>query len=473
MAKKRTQQTVTPISQESLQQNADATAEIAAAQSEQEPAMVDTGDGLEVTEVSSIPALNSGIPTNGGHQEIVIEIDPDNVLIDPNLRALRAWNGHSRQELALPELARTIYEEGQKEPARAYESDEGYVLYDGHRRREAVQIIREEWDGTFQLKLLVDNDLTPARALRAAMLADSQHEKFTPMELGRNIAFLRKQFNWGDKGGTAQVADFLGVSPATVTQMERLAAAPVEVQQKVESGELTPTAALDLISVTSKIDDEEMVEKQKAVVERAAEIAQRQQEKREAEQPQKKRTPVTKEQAAIAKRVKEAAYADRAMRQELSHSDATPGSHNGHTEDVDADESPVTDVDQEPAPTPAKKARVEGKHIRQAAKQVLGDKGKIKAPKMSEAIELIEQWAGPAYPEVMMKFAGTFADWGRGKKSDKVLEAAWDDIADALAGKKPKKVVKATVLNNKPVVTKKAPPKAPPKKVTKPTTKKK
>lgn len=402
------------------------------------------------------PVANGFIPT----QQIVLEVDPDNILIDPDLRALRAWNGRSRQELALPELARTMYEMGQKEPARVFETDEGYVLYDGHRRREAVQIIREEWDATWTLRILVDSDLTKADALRSAMLADSQHEKFTPMELGRNIAFLRKQFNWEGGDKTAVVADFLGVSPATVTQMERLTDAADEVRMKVERGELTVSAALDLISVTSTVPEgEERTEAQEKVAAKAKEIAQRQADKKEASKPQAKRTPLTKEQQRVAENVRRAAEEDRKKRQELSHSDATPGSHtNGKTEPVPESESKPESA---PVPVPPKPAKVTGTHVRQAARQVLGDKAKVKAPKMSEAIELIEQWAGPAYPDVMAKFAGTFADWGHGKKSDKLLEAAWDDIADELAKvPKSKSTAKTTTKT------------APAKKVAKPAAKK-
>ena len=420
----------------------------------------ETPAALRLTSEES-PGANGFTPT----QQIVLEVDPDNILIDPDLRALRAWNGRSRQELALPELARTMYEMGQKEPARVFETDEGYVLYDGHRRREAVQIIREEWDATWTLRILVDNDLTKADALRSAMLADSQHEKFTPMELGRNIAFLRKQFNWEGGDKTAVVADFLGVSPATVTQMERLTDAADEVRMKVERGELTVSAALDLISVTSTVPEDERTEAQEKVAAKAKEIAERQAKKKEESKPTPKRTPLTKEQQRVAENVRRAAEEDRKKREALTHTDATPGSL--HAGEHAADTSiAATDTVPPERKTPAmEKVKVTGTHVRQAARQVLGDKAKVKAPKMSEAIELIEQWAGPAYPDVMAKFAGTFADWGHGKKSDKLLEAAWDDIADELA-----KVPKSKSTPKSKVPTKPVTKPTPAKKAAKPST---
>lgn len=387
-----------------------------------------TADFLEQTERTddTPPAPNGRLITvgdggNGTHipqptAQIIFEIDPENILIDPDLRALRAWSGGSAQELSLPQLAKTMYEDGQRYPVLMFQTDEGLVLYEGHRRREAAVIIREEYDATWMLKAILDTEMDADKALRAACLADSQHEKFTPMEIAHNIRFIRSRFDWRGGSNTAKVAEFLGVSPATVTQYERLAKAPESVQKDVEAGRLTPSAALDLISATSKVPEVDKEDVQAAVVEHAQTLANKDKSKQ-------KRTPVTPEQAAIAKRTAEAAGRDRerrAMVQAQAEAEGKPA----------PELAPVV----ESTPTPAP---VTGKHIRQAARQMLPDV-KLKAPKMSEAVELIEQWAGPAYPAIMSAFAGTFADWGRGKKSNKVLEAAWDDIADALAGKKPK-----------------------------------
>jgi hypothetical protein len=68
--------------------------------------------------------------------------------------------------------------------------------------------------------------------------------------------------------------------------------------------------------------------------------------------------------------------------------------------------------------------------VREAQRIVEGDQMKTKAPRMSEAIALFEQWTGPAYPKIQIAFAAMFMQYGHGKATEKQLEAAWDDIAD-------------------------------------------
>jgi len=115
--------------------------------------------------------------------------------------------------------------------------------------------------------------------------------------------------------------------------------------------------------------------------------------------------------------------------------------------------------------------------VRQAQRMVEGALTKPRAPKMNEAVGLFEQWTGPAYPAVMTKFAGAFVDWSRGKLNsanpDKILEAAWDDVADQISEKPAKTTekkpeAKATV---KPAVKKVAPKPVVKKAVAKPVSK--
>jgi len=416
---------------------------------------------------------------NGAHSpqptnQVIFDIDPENILIDSDLRALREWNGHSAHELSLPQLARTMYEEGQQYPVLMFNTDDGLVLYEGHRRREASVIIREEWDATWMLKAIVTEGMTKQRAIRMACLADSQHERFSPMQIARNIKFLRKQFNWVGGEHTASVADFLGVSPATITQMERLAKAPANVQADVESGRLSPTAALDLIALTANVPAEEVEKEQTRVVERAQVLANKEAEKKGKGKGSKDKAgdrpvPLTKEQAAIAKRAAESAKRDREKREAAkAHAldDAEQTTDPALLTDLTTDEpnapEPTVPPTEPPAPAP-----ITGKHVRQAARTVLTNPAP-KAPKMGEAVELIEQWTGPAYPKVMGKWAETFAEWGRGKKSDKALEAAWDDIADELAKLEGKSGRKGTAPTKKATPPAKKTP-SPTKKSAKPT----
>jgi hypothetical protein len=150
-------------------------------------------------------------------------------------------------------------------------------------------------------------------------------------------------------------------------------------------------------------------------VERAQEVANEQKEKKKKE----KLAPLTPEQKRIGENVRKAAERDREKKAAEAMAKGEP-----IAEDVEAETE---------TPTPTSAPKIDSSHVRKAAKDVLGDAAKVRAPKMSDAINLIGPWAGPAYPKVMADFAGTFEDWAHGKATYKKLEAAWDDIADELA----------------------------------------
>lgn len=376
--------------------------------------------------------------------KFLIEVDPDSLLIDPDLESLRIWNGYSSQEDRIPELGRTIWENGQSDPALAYETQEGLVLYDGHRRRKAVMWIRDEFDATFPLQVLVDPTMTPEQALRAALLADSQHEHFTEIERGRNVKFLRSHFDgWDQPSGTDKVAEFLGVSAATVRNAEKLYNAPANIRQLVESGQITVSNAVDMIAASSNLPAEDQARAQEQIADRARQLAEEeasisavgsayddadmplpvdgdeeypgieaetgldsfeedeedaddQTDDDEGVEGGSSARPLTASQSAAAKRVREAAKADKAKR------------------------------------TADGKAKVERRHVRAAAKQVLGDKAKTKVPRVLDVVELVEPWTGPAYPPLMQKFAATFVEYLHAKTSDSAVEKAWDELAKEL-----------------------------------------
>ena len=279
-------------------------------------------------------------------EQFVLEVAPENIIIDEDLRKLRSWTGNSRQELQLPKLAETIYQEGQRELAKAFRVEAGICLYDGHRRREAVQIIRDEWDATWMLQVVVDESMTRDQAIRAAMLADSQHEAFTPRERARNIAFLRKCYDWQGMEGARKIAEFLGVSPATVLQDERLSKAPAELQEKVEAGLLTVTNALEILASTGKLPAEEQAAAQTKVVERAGELAKKEKaEKAEKAakggKPKLEREP-TREMKAAAKRMQEELKRKREEREarEKAEREAREGGQSEQTDEPVGDGTP-------------------------------------------------------------------------------------------------------------------------------------
>lgn len=428
--------------------------------------------GLAASQPAPAPVSGSTVatamPTTTATKEteqMILEVSPEHVLTDPDVKGLREWTGSTPQELRIPELARTIYEEGQKYPCLTRETPDGFMMIDGERRRAAVQMIRENVDGLFgdgpnsdfPLRIIVDElAKDDSQALRATFITTTQREDFNAIEYARGMGYLRKKFGWEGGKGTVEVASFLGVSPATVTQSERLLKLPADIQDSVKNRRITPTAALEM--ATSP------VEKMPEVAAKAQELANKDAEKKR--EKLKKTTDFVsaavkekgqkKKDAAAAKNGGKSATGDSTvvvitepfvdgaeLAQDQSAEDVTE--HTGQTA-RDAVESERTRLGDAAlvltVPTiPPPHAQIEGQHVRQAQKMVEGALTKPKAPKMNEAAGLFEQWDGPAYPEVMRKFAAAFVLWTHGKLSvggnpDKALEAAWDDVADQVSGEK-------------------------------------
>src|SRR5262252_7198434 len=201
---------------------------------------------------------------------IEYEVDPDDIVIDPDIHALREWSGATEQELAIPELALAMSEEGQNEPClvRIDLAEDALKLVDGERRLRAARWLREhpqrEGDATFGLRILV-RDLTPLQAFRAALLSFTQKRQQSPIEFARTIGVIRKKFEWPGSIDTQKVADFLCVSRATVVDAERLLTLPDVAVEAVRKGRMSKTAALQAASAP--------VTEQTAVYERAREHA--------------------------------------------------------------------------------------------------------------------------------------------------------------------------------------------------------
>jgi len=328
----------------------------------------------------------------------VIRLLPENVIIDPRLRKLRGWGGGSKQEQSIAELSRLIVEDGQKQPVILWETPDGYVLVAGQRRREAVILARAEGEDVM-LEGVVDPDITTfEQALRTALMENIQREDFTDIEFANDIRFVRETLGEEYKGkpGTAKVADYFGVSPGTITQKEKLLKLPEDVQADIQSGALTGAAALELVSVQEQVG----AETAKEVKERAGEIAKKEaagkvkKTKPGKAAPVQRTVPLTKEQAAIAKRVAEAAARDR--------------------EKAAAEGAPVKTL---------------AKHVRAASKAVAGDTLKTKAPKMGELCTVFDGLTGADQPKPMAKLAQAISEYGHGKIAAKKMVACWDDVA--------------------------------------------
>jgi len=297
------------------------------------------------------------------------------IALNPKLSALRTALAVND---TIEALAMTIREEGQQQaalvrpnPNKRTSDEMPWELVYGHRRLEACRMLG--------ISLRCDiRELDNDEALRAALLENWQRKEFTVSERARHVAMLRKEYGWEGPRGTKKIAHHLGVAEATVTQMDRMTALPADVLRKVDAGEMTARAALELAPVKA--------EARPAVSARAQELAD--QAKSEVE---KRRAEISSRRAAI----------------------------NGPWVEAINDGRP---------------SRVEGKHVRQAARETKGALPRPHAPGKPEIKAWWRAHEGDIYPPVLAAFVTAHVKWLQGGKgrTDKWLEAALEDVADAL-----------------------------------------
>lgn len=387
-----------------------------------------------------------------GELSVVMEFLPENIIINERIEKLRDWNGETKQEMTIPQLAQSILDDGQTDAGTVWETEDGFVLLSGHRRRRAIMLLREQGHEIL-FKAVVHPDVkTEEQALHIALHANEMREDFNDMERAAHISLVREIFGWEGEEHTAEVAGFLGKDPATVTQLERLKLLAPKIQDEVRAGRMTRSTALEYLTTPA--------EKMEAVHDKATEIAQEKAKKKEA-------AKIKKEEE------REAARAAKAEKAPKNKKDKQPPIPAAQVETMKAAKREKAEREKKRLAEAAAKATPTGADVRKAQTEVDGGSTKLKAPKMAEGIEFFEGLNRKGMPESMVAFADAFAQYGHGKLSVKDLGKAWKGIENEIYGKemekakagvakipakpesKPKKKgVRATVLNNKPVVKK-------------------
>lgn len=140
-------------------------------------------------------------------------------------------------------LAESFMAVGQQQPLRVRAEGDHFVLVDGERRLRAGQL-RE----MATMAVIVETaSLDDADVLQRQLIANIQREDLQPLERARGIQQLKTL----RKCTASEVAKLLAMSPATVTRLLALLSLPEELQRRIESGELSPSAAYEL----SRIED--------------------------------------------------------------------------------------------------------------------------------------------------------------------------------------------------------------------------
>jgi ParB/RepB/Spo0J family partition protein len=137
----------------------------------------------------------------------------------------------------IEELAADIRENGQLQPVVVREAGpHRYLLMSGERRYRAIKALGQE---TILARVVADSD---AQTWRIKQLSENlQREDYEPLELAREFARLKEEFNLSD----ADLAARLKVSRTWVWKQLSLLEAPEPIREAIEKGSLSATEYLN------------------------------------------------------------------------------------------------------------------------------------------------------------------------------------------------------------------------------------
>lgn len=152
-----------------------------------------------------------------------------------------------------------------------------YIMVAGHRRRKAVTLLndRKTTQGQPLLRLRC-RVLDPGDAVvRKCAASNIQRTDLSPMHKARLFERARVEEGWGEgPKADKKVAEFFGVSLATVTQHNRFLTAPPKLQEALAAGEISADTAFEFLSGVKpenvdKVIEQSRVEQIKSAADRA------------------------------------------------------------------------------------------------------------------------------------------------------------------------------------------------------------
>ena len=192
---------------------------------------------------------------NTAASEQLVMLDPSEIRIpdETNVRPDTSAHGDDSEADAIAELADTIREEGQIQPVKVLRGEDGtYTLIAGRRRTKAIEhlnLSRSNGEEVYRVKAVVsEQELSPAQMHRQAALENLQRKGLSPMDFAVDIEYVRKEYGWTGSKGTKKVAEYYKVSPAQITQHEKLRTLlPEELQARVHQGVMSRDAAFVVV----------------------------------------------------------------------------------------------------------------------------------------------------------------------------------------------------------------------------------
>ncbi len=144
---------------------------------------------------------------------------------------------------SIAELAASIAEEGILQPIIITPTDDGYKIVVGERRWRASQKA-----GLKKIPALIIEELTPERRIFLSIIENIQREDLNPLEEALAYKQLQDQFDIKQ----SDIAERVGKSRSTVTNMLRILKLPAKVKQMLQDNLLTMGHARALLSLDNE-----------------------------------------------------------------------------------------------------------------------------------------------------------------------------------------------------------------------------
>jgi ParB family chromosome partitioning protein len=205
--------------------------------------------------------LNSLIPQkpkkggagSGDAMDVTTEEERENIT-ELNINKVKARPSQPRKEFpnsAMQELAASIRKYGVIQPLIVTSSEDGYELIAGERRLRAAKEA-----GLKKIPAVV-RDYNQQKQLEVALIENLQREDLTPIETAVAYRKLIADFNMS----VQDVADSVGKSRPSVSNLMRLLDLPEEIQDAILKGKLNETNALWIAGLDTEAKQMEVFRK--------------------------------------------------------------------------------------------------------------------------------------------------------------------------------------------------------------------
>jgi len=194
-------------------------------------------------------------------EKMVREISLDELLDNGNIRSVVDEGG-------IRELANSMQERGLLNPIlvrQGGESADGtrkYRVVSGHRRVAAARLLGwNKIDG-------IVKSIKAEEYLQIQLIENLQREDMNPLDVSAGVTKLKKEFNFKQ----VEIATMLGKTEAWVSQVVSIGKLPDTVKERITSGDITFSKAIEL----AKLKQPEVVEQiaKKAVSQSTEQVAQ-------------------------------------------------------------------------------------------------------------------------------------------------------------------------------------------------------